>query len=274
MQVREMKVVWLHDYKLTQWLGGAQLTNASMIASTPDEVQVETMYPSNFDRNRLDGKLIILNNTGLFRLSDLRWIRDTQKYVKYEHDYSFCRSRHATQHSCKKGCEDTLAFYTKLFQNSILNIFLSPLHRDVYLKNMALDEDKIYLQPSPIDVDKFLYDGVKEDIYLAVGEDNWHKGSDLIKQEYKDLIFLGGGHKVPYAEIHEWYHKAKYFVHKPRWIEPFGRTVAEAYCANCTLLTNDKIGFLSYAWDYSDRAFILEQLRNAPKRFWKAICSL
>jgi glycosyltransferase involved in cell wall biosynthesis len=261
-----MKISWVHDYKLSQWLGGAQLTNEYMINTSPYEV--ETFYPQNFSREKVDGTLIILNNTGLFNFSDLAWIRDTQKYIKYEHDYSFCRGRHAV-HDCSKECPDTLEFYTSLFENALLSIFLSPAHRDVYLKYMSLTS--IHLQPSPINVDRFQYTGPKENIYLAVGEDSWHKGSDLIKREFPNLVFLGGKNKVPYQEIHKYFNKAKYFVHKPRWIEPFGRTIAEAYCSSCELIVNDNIGFLSYPWDYSDRPFVLDQLRQAPNTFWKTI---
>ena len=267
-----MKVYWIHDFKASQWLGGAQLTNEYMIASSP--MQVVSVYPENFNRNELDGNLLILNNTGLFKKSDLAWIIETQKYVKYEHDYSFCKHRHATEHDCNITCKDTLDFYTGMFQNSLLNIFLSPLHRDVYLKYMDLDKSKIHLQPSPINVDRFWYAGPKEEMYIAVGEDAWHKGSDLIKQEFPALKFLGGKNKVPYEEIHRYYRLAKYFVHKPRWIEPFGRAVAEAYCAHCQLLVNNKIGFLSYPWDYKDRDFVFIQLRRAPTQFWDKICSL
>jgi glycosyltransferase involved in cell wall biosynthesis len=242
-----------------------------MIREAPYEVK--TFYPESFSRREVDGTLIILNNTGLFKRSDLEWIVGTQTYIKYEHDYSFCKHRHATEHDCNVECAQTLNFYTKVFNNSILNIFLSPLHRDVYLKYMDLDLSKIHLQPSPIDVSRFEYAGPKEDIYLAVGEDGWHKGTDLIRKEFPGIKFIGGNNKIPYEQVPGHYKLAKYFVHKPRWIEPFGRAVAEAYCAHCELIVNRNIGFLSYDWDYEDRSFVKTRLKRAPKVFWKAVCS-
>lgn len=265
-------IYWLHDYKLSQWLGGAQLTNEYMIQNSP--VEVKSMYPGDFDRSKLEGNLLILNNTGLFKTKDLEWLVETQKYIKYEHDYSFCRHRHAAEHDCSTECRDTLSFYTRMFKKSLLNIFLSPLHRDVYLKYMNLDLRKTHLQPSPINVDRFKYTGPKKNVYLAVGEDSWHKGTDLLRKEYPNLTFVGGDFKVPYEKIHTYYKDAKYFIHKPRWMEPFGRTVAEAYCANCQLITNNNIGFLSYDWDYTDREFVQMQLKASPERFWNKVCSL
>lgn len=263
-----MKLFWLHDFRLKEWLGGAQLTNEQMLSKAP--IEVEMIYPDVFDRKKIAGYPLILSNTGLFKKEDLRWIIETQKYIKYERDYAFCKNRHAAGHDCSEVCVDTLAFYTKMFQNSILNIFLSPLHAEVYLKYMPLDEGKIYYQPSPIEVDKFRYEGEKEELYISVGRDAWHKGTDLIKRKFrkKNFVFLGKDNWVPYDEIPDWYKRAKYFVHKPRWIEPFGRTVAEAYCASCVLIVNYKIGFLSYNWDYDDRPFVFDQLVNSPDRFW------
>lgn len=266
-----MKIFWLHDWRLKEYLGGAQITTAEMLLKAPSEV--EMVYPDTFSRRRIGGYPLILSNTGLFRKSDLKWIAETQKYIKYERDYSFCKRRHATAHDCLTECSDTLSFYTELFQNSILNIFLSPLHANVYLKYMPLDRDKVHIQPSPINVDRFRCSKDKEDFYLAVGESGWHKGIDLIEKELigKNFVFIGGENKISYDELPNWYKKAKYFIHKPRWIEPFGRTVAEAYCADCILLVNNKIGFLSYSWDYSDRGFVYDQLKNAPRLFWNRV---
>jgi len=266
-----MKIFWLHDFRLKEWLGGAQLTNEQMLSRAP--IEVEMIYPDVFDRRRIAGHPLILSNTGLFKKDDLEWIIETQKYIKYERDYSFCKHRHATEHNCFGECANTLAFYAKMFQNSVLNVFLSPLHVGVYLKYMPLDKDKIYCQPSPIEIDKFQYEGEKEELYISVSEDGWHKGSDIVKKKFanRNFVFIGGSNKIPYKELPYWYKRARYFVYKPRWIEPFGRTVAEAYCASCILLVNDKIGFLSYNWDFRDRAFVLNQLTNSPNKFWRRV---
>lgn len=263
-------IYWLHDFRLSEYIGGAQIDNEHMLKASPFEV--EMVYPNQFNRDKLDGHLLIISHTGLLRWEDIIWIRDTQRYIKYERDYCFCTRRHATDHDCRVDCIKTLQFYTRLFQKSLLNLFASPLQAGVYLKYMPLDKDKIDYIPSPIDVDRFSYTGPKEDMYLAVGEDAWHKGTDLVREEFKDrnLVFIGGTNKVPYKDIHKWYHRAKYFVHKPRWVDPCPRTVGEALCAGCELILNDNIGWLSYHW-WGDKETSISQMRNSPKKFWDII---
>ena len=270
-------IYWLHDFRFSEYIGGAQVDNEHMLKASP--FPVEMVYPNHsrndveripLDRDKLDGHLLIVSNTGLFTWEDLAWVRDTQKYIKYERDYSFCRHRHATDHNCRTECTDTLAFYTGLFQNAVLNLFPSQMQAEVYLKYMPLDQSRIAFIPSPIDVDRFSYDGPKEDFYLAVGADMWVKGTDIIRKEYPNLVFIGDPHQVAYNQIHTWYHRAKYFVHKPRWIDPCPRTVGEALCARCELILNDNIGWLSYPW-WGDREASLNEMRNSPKKFWRLV---
>jgi len=146
------------------------------------------------------------------------------------------------------------------------------MQAEVYFHYMPLNRDKVAFIPAPIDVDRFNYNGPKEEIYLAVGENLWHKGADLIKEEFKDrnIVFLGGAHKVPYEDIHKWYHRARYFVHKPRWIDPCPRTVGEALCAGCELILNDRVGWHSYSW-WGDKEASIREMRNSPKKFWNLV---
>lgn len=266
-------IYWLHDFSLKQRFGGAQLDNEIMLKEAP--LPVKMVYPGTFSRKKIKGHLLILSHTAKFKKEDLKWIMDTQKYIKYERDYAFCKRRNATGHDCSVRCAGKLRFYTPLYQKSLLNLFASPLQAGVYLKYMPLNRKKIDFIPSPIDVDRFHYKGPKEDIHLAVcaNRGGWAKGVDIIKKDFPNLILLGPRHKmVPYDEIHHWFHRAKYFVHTPRWIDPCPRTVGEAFCASCELILNDNIGWLSYPW-WGDRKSTYHEMRNSPKKFWGLIAN-
>jgi len=266
-------IYWLHDYRLKDWLGGAQLTTSIMLKNSPYKVKM--MYPNQFDRNKLDGHLILISNCGLYKRSDLDWIINTQRYIKYERDVAFCKHRHAIGHDCRIECRDTLEFYTRMFQHSILNVFLSPRQARLYLHYMDLNEDKIFYSPSPVEIEKFEYSGPKEDLYLAVaGSGNeFIKGIDLIRKEYKDknLLVLGSDKVVPYEKMPSWYKRARYFIAKPRVVEGFCRSAAEAFVAGCILITNGNVGFTEYKWPFDDKNYIIEQLRRSPERFWEKI---
>jgi glycosyltransferase involved in cell wall biosynthesis len=57
---------------------------------------------------------------------------------------------------------------------------------------------------------------------------------------------------VPKEQIFENYNKYKYFIHIPNHQESFGRAVGEAFLSGCNLITNDRVGALSYGWDYRE----------------------
>jgi len=268
------RIYWLHDYRLEDWLGGAQLTTDIMYRNCPYDI--EMMYPDQFNRDKLDGHLILISNCGLYRRDDLNWIADTQRYIKYERDVAFCKYRHAIDHDCRVECKDVLNFYTKLFNKSVLNIFLSPLQGRLFFSYMStLDKTKVFYSPSPIEVEKFTYTGPKEELYIAVaGSGNdFTKGIDLIRQEFggKNLIVLGSDTKVSYEKMPKWFKRAKYFVAKPRVVEGFCRAAAEAYVANCKLIVNNNVGFTEYKWPFEDREYIITQLKNSPVEFWKKV---
>lgn len=258
---------WLHN---SRGFGGAELDNRSMLDAAP--LPVKEVYPDTFNREEIDGGVVIMGASTNLKSEDLVWLVKTQKYIKYERDYAFCKWRHATEHDCREKCRDELRFQTRVFKNSLLNIFASPAQAEVYLKYMPLDKSKIRFVPSPIDVDRFYYNGPKEEFYLAVvvAKGGWAKGLDLMRQNFPGLIVLGWEHKIPYKDIHTWYHKAKYFVHTPRWIDPCPRTIGEAFCAHCELITNNNIGWYSYDW-WGDKNETYSQMRNAPEKFWEII---
>jgi SAM-dependent methyltransferase len=66
-------------------------------------------------------------------------------------------------------------------------------------------------------------------------------------------------------ELPALYNRARTFAHLPEWYEPMGRTVAEAALCGCELVTNERVGVLSYdRRDWADPAVVAT---NAS-RFW------
>ena len=85
------KIYWLHDFRLEEYLGGAQLTTKLLVECSPYEV--EMVYPDTISREKLDGHPIIISNCGRFTWEDLGWIAETQKYVKHERDIAFMTAK-------------------------------------------------------------------------------------------------------------------------------------------------------------------------------------
>jgi glycosyltransferase involved in cell wall biosynthesis len=169
-----------------------------------------------------------------------------------------------------------------LYEQSLFNVFVSPLHRDVISGMLGLQGREAFILKPLID-DRLFYDrGLERDLeYLFVGVLSEAKGLSEMRRRFRDKdIYLIGkvargervdfGHHlgtVPYQQIPEYMNRARNFVFLPRWPEPQGRVVVEAALCGCNLITNDKVGALSFEFPLADAS----PLRNAETEFWEKV---
>jgi len=276
-----MKVIWVADYDLADHKGGAQQTNQVMIdAGRKRRVEIEIMKCREFDRQRIaPADLVILNNITQEKSDDINWVIDNRRYVRYDHDHWAWQNIH---------------YWPNLYAKSLLNIFLSPLHQEQC--GTLLPAQNVYLQPSP--VTGFYNLGLPRDpkMVLSVNGLAYHKGLDNVleyAQFHPDyhFVFYGWGNardilrvnqidnceyrgSVDHKQLLQIYNQAQYFIHLPNWIEPFGRTIMEAYLCGCSIIYNDRVGALSYNWDWKDYGKIKGMNDKAPDNFWDKILSL
>lgn len=166
-----------------------------------------------------------------------------------------------------------------LFLKSSLNVYVSPLHRDITNRVLNIKEDKSLILKPIIDVDKFTINSDARDIdYLFVGVLSEAKGYYAIREQYfnKDIVFIGDVHpnikldfgtyvgKVPYSEVPKYMSRAKNFVFLPRWPEPQGRVVVEAALSGCNLIINENVGAASFDFELANG----ENFKNSSEEFW------
>ena len=172
-----------------------------------------------------------------------------------------------------------------LLEKSILNIFLSPLH-----KSLFKDDGKSIIVPNPFLIENY-YSGIKiKNSCVYAGVVGKYKGHDNVVEyakQHLDMNFeIIGIHRditpcsLPNVKYTEKYLSqkelikklsiAEYFIHLPQYIEAFGRTVAEAFLCGCKLICNDQVGFLSFPWS-NDIKLVKEKLGNSRQDFWKEI---
>lgn len=171
----------------------------------------------------------------------------------------------------------------ELYTKSVLNIFLSPLHKKISEKLIGAQSlaDSYIIKPM-IDTNRFYNMNIERDIdYLFVGIIGEAKGLNEIRDQYKDKnIWLIGKKSpeaivdfgtyidhVPYDEVAKYMNRAKNFVFLPRWPEPQGRVIAEAALCGCNIIGNDNIGALSFEHDLSNP----EEYKNVEANFWKKL---
>jgi glycosyltransferase involved in cell wall biosynthesis len=156
----------------------------------------------------------------------------------------------------------------RLYKESALNVFLSPLHQRIsesLLGGVGLAS--AYVLKPMIDTQRFANTGQERDIeYLFVGVIGEAKGLRAMRERFgnADIHLIGrcapgikldfGNHlgHVPYDEVPLYMNRAKNFVFLPRWPEPQGRVVAEAALCGCNIIGNGNVGALSFNMDLSD----------------------
>ncbi|SPP65641.1 hypothetical protein NITLEN_40114 [Nitrospira lenta] len=168
----------------------------------------------------------------------------------------------------------------RLYEQSVLNVYLSPLHRRI--TESLLGSHRLppsYILKPMIDTSRFVNEGRVRDIeYLFVGVVGEAKGLAAMRERYghTDIHLIGrcapgvkpdfGRHlgHVSYDEVPCYMNRARNFVFLPRWPEPQGRVVAEAALCGCRIIGNENVGALSFDMDLADP----ESYRDVEDAFW------
>ena len=290
-----MKIAWLNDFTEKEFTGGCQITNSIMISEGRKKgYTITEITPKIAEDKGIEGyDLYILNNINYFK-SEIIWdLIHKKKYVTYSHDYLFCEYRNAVCESCPKNPCKPNSIFVKLYSNSLLNIFLSPIHLKIHKQFFGNTMDDAIFIPSPLEKCGFYPNlNIQEDKYLYAGTLMTHKGlleildfadsqpdkefhfagksihKEVVERIKKSHTYLG---EIPHEQMHELYRKYKHFVINPKWHEPFGRTIPEALSSGCNLVkfSGSKLtGFESYEKGMKTMIMMCE---DAPNRFWKKI---
>lgn len=285
--IRFPEIVWVQDANI---MGGAELSSNQVISVGKKlGFDIQMVTPQSFELGLLrNAKLLILNNIWSFNPSQMvelkRAIFEFQRpYVKYEHDMR------------EVIYDDRLSFSRRLFRNSKLNVFLSPLHLQEY-QNKIYEMSTCVTLPLAIDVDKFnpnpkIKRNMKKTVHASGNLHN--KGAMTLlamtkhHPEVQFDIFAGDNRQVeqlfaqqknvrlmPRMENHEMadvYSGAGYVVHLPPDVWAGERVVLEAALCGCKLITNDNVGHKSWGWDLEDTDSLRETLIQAPYEFWREV---
>ena len=176
-------------------VGGAEFSNNQVIqAGREMGYDVRVVTEEDRDKKQKKGfngrakklltqaEFVVMNDTNAF--DQLQWeqllvlfFENNQRYVRYEHDYGFCRRRTSLncggeRNTCKrfdcntpeelkqeaieKGIgycwERTIDLFRHIFQGSILNIFISPQQKDIHQKALGDVVKPYWYLPPPLDV--------------------------------------------------------------------------------------------------------------------------
>jgi hypothetical protein len=245
------QVGWLVDE--ASYVGGAELTCKEFLAAKPEHVEIVPCPPGGviggLDR-------YVIQNCVTFTVKDLE--RADNRRVKYWHDV---------------GSHVSPEVKTWLARHTV-QVCCSPVQAEA----MGIEPDALI--PPPVDLDRFAAAGDRSNGSrsgnVAVGQwRNAGKSADVARvygERHGGIDFYGGGMfappgcvEVPYAAMPDLLARYETFVHLPSVVEPFGRSVAEAYAAGCAIVSNRLVGALW--WIEHDMGAIA----RAAEDFWKLV---
>jgi glycosyltransferase involved in cell wall biosynthesis len=240
----------------------------------------------NPDMNILSDVFNCPENLKRFKSRQIKAIIDNQPFVHFDHSYvdlcnlSYLPCNGKPERECpyKKNmplrkrvrnrlfstkCSCFGRVRTNLYKNAKLNVFVSPMHRDIIYGMTGCDRPAFIMKPLVNKV-AFKNFNVERDIdFIFIGVVCEAKGSknmyDFFKKNPdKNLIAIGNAidninlpnvkciGAVEYGKIPEYLNRSKNFIYLPRWPEPQGRVVVEAKLCGCNLIINEMVGAMSF----------------------------
>ncbi len=277
--LKKKRIAWVQDHSRN---GGAEISNALVVRIGLDcgfhIITVEPTMPAQKVSELLgESDLIVLNNIWEFSEVQISAIMEAvgqKPYVKYEHDHREL---------------DRPEFSKKLFQGSVLNVFLSPVHLKNHQEKLGIDGICL---PLAIDIDFFKpVQGIirKKNSALVCNVRNfksWTKLQTFI-DGHPDWIFtllasnpvVHGDNVVPRPMVRPEEMPATYSAHEyvVHLLDGWGageRVIFEAALCGCKIISDERAGHMSWGKDLNDLEGLRTWLKQAPFDFWKEVDKL
>lgn len=279
--IKKKTVAWIQDSSIR---GGAEISNELVIKVGVDcgfSILVITPKTVSLKSDLEKSDLAIFNNIWTFDHSQMKIIDEfisqgMKPYVKYEHD-----------HRELSRSEFWPEFSRRLFANSILNVFLSPIHLENHRQVFGCDGICL---PLAIDCVPFLngQGEIKREPNFALvcnlrNFKTWFKLQTYVINHpdiqfdilAKDPVVVGNNVRaipmVPYEGMPALYRSHEYVVHLLDGWGAGERVVFEGALSGCKVIADERVGHMSWKKDLTNISALTEWLTQAPYDFWKVI---
>lgn len=291
------KISWICDINpLSNANSGAELSEKMVInEGIRQGHDINIFTPQSGLNGSAATDFVIIGNASLFKREDLIKLAEIRPTIFYIHDFfPLCKYRlyYPDLEKCKTTCPN-LDFTKEFMLSTVMNIFLSPLHKGLWESAIPeLADHPSYLHPSPIDTSTFrLYNNIKrlEGTVVGVNSLLGFKGKENILAYVNDhsstsFTFFGGKDPdvklppnatylgpVPNYEMPGIFAQAESYIHLPSTCDPFCRTAVEAKLCGAKVITNKLVGATSYPEFRLPYDEFVDWISNSPKNFWTEV---
>lgn len=261
--MNNMRIGWLAD-KQDGIVGGAELSTMALRRAAPDGIEIVLMQPGRVAY----ADAYIVSNCKTYDMNIVKHLQH-KPVIKVVRDLWIAGDPFLRQW---------------LLANSDLCVFTSRFHRENFTFKV---DSPVAFCPPPVDLERFKRPQTnlasRSGVIWLGQMTNPHKGvAEAVawaRENQTRVDFYGDGWcnqhiSGRWAKYLGWadYDKvptllASYekFLFLPRWPEPCGRTVIEAWAAGCELIVNDKVGAMEWIVQEPN------ELTNAENRFWRIV---
>lgn len=289
----DVKVIWVADLFVEDYVGGAELTSEALIETTP--VPLYKLHSQDVTMDLLkqyQDRYWVFSNFSQMNLDIIPAIVVNMKYSIIEYDYKFCRYRNPEKHKQETGqeCDCNDLNHGKLiagfYQGAKSVWFMSEKQMQIYEERFPkMDMSRMAVLSSVFNDKTFAYikalreqhKDTERKGWIVLGSNSWVKGAEQSEQYCKDNnldyeVVWG----LPYHELLEKLAKAEGFAYHPKGEDTCPRMVIEAKLLGCKLELNDFVQHKDEDWfnvgDSDEDILSVEQyLYGARKWFWTAI---
>ena len=264
-----MNIVFLADFFKDELLGGAEMNDGVLISYLRDNnFKIETITCNQLTEEKaiLTDFFIVSNFVGLSEKN--KQIIMMKKYIIYEHDHKYLRSRDPSVYKDFKAPPHDIV-NKKFYQSAQKVIVLSKICKEIIEKNLGLTN--VHSIGCSLWSDKKLdfieslstNQTEKVDKFCIINSSNIIKGTrEAINHcENNDIEYELIG-PLPENELLTELSKYKYFIFFPKVLETLSRITVEAKMLDCKLLTiPSMLGASSEDWFKLSGKNLIDQIR-------------
>jgi len=282
-------IVFVADFFIEDYVGGAELTSEALIKSC--DMNIQKVHARNLNMDLLTigaRKHWIFSNCTSMNPNLIPSIMSNLSYSIVEYDYKFCVYRSIEKHKHETGdecnCHEDLhgKMMSAFFHGADTLWWMSEQQENRYFSRFPfLREKQSTVLSSVFDDDFFVkikelrekHSDSERTGWIVLGSESWIKGAEDAEQWCKDNnksyeVVWG----LPYNDLLEKLATAEGFVYLPRGGDTCPRMVIEAKLLGCKLQLNDNVQHASEIWFKNAQDIdTLSYLYASRNRFWTAI---
>jgi glycosyltransferase involved in cell wall biosynthesis len=286
-------VVFVSDFFVSDYTGGAELTSQALIDSSPLRVQKLRSSEVTLElMEQLRDKHWIFGNWSTMKIDLVPTVIANLSYSILEYDYKYCRYRspqkheHATGQAC--DCRDDMhgklvsAFYygakslwwmSEAQQDHYLKLFPFLAEKHSHVLSSVFDDSFFLTVKALRSQDRESNPRPERKGWIVLGSNSWVKGQDAAVsycQEHGldyEVVW-----NLPYDQMLQRLARSEGLVYLPVGWDTCPRLVIEAKLLGCKLVLNDNVQHRHEEWFAGDDLLTTESyLYAARDTFWNGI---